>query len=101
MMNAIFALVAMGHSPDDPLTQREIRQLERFEIEEKDTIRLQPCFSPVWDTAIAMVALEEAGLPPNHPALVRATDWLLDHQVLGSGRLAGEKSGCAAGRLGL
>jgi squalene-hopene/tetraprenyl-beta-curcumene cyclase len=85
MMNAIFALVAMGHSPDDPLTQREIRQLERFEIEEKETIRLQPCFSPVWDTAIAMVALEEAGLPPNHPALVQATDWLLDHQVLGPG----------------
>jgi squalene-hopene/tetraprenyl-beta-curcumene cyclase len=85
MMNAIFALVAMGHSPDDPLTQREIRQLERFEIEEQDTIRLQPCFSPAWDTAIAMVALEEAGLPPNHPALIRAADWLLDHQVLGPG----------------
>jgi squalene-hopene/tetraprenyl-beta-curcumene cyclase len=85
MMNAIFALVAMGHSPDDPLTRREIRQLERFEIEEKDTIRLQPCFSPVWDTAIAMVALEEAGLPANHPALVQAADWLLDHQVLGGG----------------
>ena len=85
MMNAIFALVAMGHSPDDPLTQREIRQLERFEIEEQDTIRLQPCLSPVWDTAIAMVALEEAGLPPSHPALVRAADWLLDHQVLGPG----------------
>jgi squalene-hopene/tetraprenyl-beta-curcumene cyclase len=85
MMNAIFALVAMGHSPDDPLTQREIRQLERFEIEEKDTIRLQPCLSPVWDTAIAVVALEEAGLPATHPALVRAADWLLDHQVLGGG----------------
>lgn len=85
MMNAVFALVAMGHSPDDPLTQREIRQLERFEIEETETIRLQPCFSPVWDTAIAMVALEEAGVPANHPALVRAADWLLDHQVLGPG----------------
>jgi len=85
MMNAIFALVAMGHSPDDPLTQREIAQLERFEIEDRDTIRLQPCFSPVWDTAVAMVALEEAGVPPNHPALVWAADWLLDHQVLGPG----------------
>jgi squalene-hopene/tetraprenyl-beta-curcumene cyclase len=85
MMNGIFALVAMGHSPDDPLTAREIRQLERFEIEEKDTIRLQPCVSPVWDTAIAMVGLAEAGLPPNHPALVRAADWLLANQVLGPG----------------
>jgi squalene-hopene/tetraprenyl-beta-curcumene cyclase len=32
-----------------------------------------------------MVALEEAGLPPDHPALVRAAEWLLDHQVLGGG----------------
>ena len=85
MMNSVFALVAMGHSPDDPLTAREIRQLERFEIEEKDTIRLQPCVSPVWDTAIAMVALEEAGLPADHPALVRATNWLLAQQVVGPG----------------
>ena len=72
MMNAIFALVALGHSPDDPLTAREIGELARFEIEEDDTIRVQPCVSPVWDTAIAMVALEEAGLPPDHPALVEA-----------------------------
>lgn len=85
MMNAIFALVALGHGPDDPLTAREIRELARFEIEDGDTIRLQPCFSPVWDTAIAMVALEEAGMPANDPALVKAAEWVLDHQVLGPG----------------
>jgi squalene-hopene/tetraprenyl-beta-curcumene cyclase len=62
MMNAVFALKALGYSPDDPLTAREIGQLARYEIEDSDTIRLQPCISPVWDTAIAMVALEEAGL---------------------------------------
>ncbi len=85
MMNAVFALVALGHAPDDPLTAREIGQLGRFEIEEDDTIRVQPCTSPVWDTAIAMVALEESGLPPDHPALIRAARWLLDKQVLGPG----------------
>jgi squalene-hopene/tetraprenyl-beta-curcumene cyclase len=85
MMNAIFALVALGYSPDDPLTAREIGQLARYEIEDNETIRLQPCISPVWDTAIAMVALEEAGLPAGHPALVRAAEWLLKNQVLGSG----------------
>jgi squalene-hopene/tetraprenyl-beta-curcumene cyclase len=85
MMNAIFALMALGHSPDDPLTAREIMQLAKYEIEDQDTIRVQPCISPVWDTAIAMVALEEAGLPADHPALVTAAEWLLDHQVLGGG----------------
>src|SRR6266849_2561639 len=85
MMNAIFALVALGHSPDDPLTARELGEFSRFEIEEGDTIRMQPCVPPVWDTCIAMVALEEAGLPPDHPALVKAAQWLLSKQVLGPG----------------
>jgi squalene-hopene/tetraprenyl-beta-curcumene cyclase len=85
MMNSIFALMALGHGPDDPLTAREIREFARFEIEEGDTIRLQPCVSPVWDTCIAMVALEEAGIAPDHPALVKAAEWLLSKQVLGPG----------------
>src|SRR5204863_5010350 len=85
MMNSIFALMALGHGPDDPLTWREIKEFSRFEIEEGDTIRMQPCVSPVWDTCIAMVALEEAGLPADHPALVKAADWMLSKQILGSG----------------
>jgi len=85
MMNSIFALMALGHGPDDPLTAREIREFSRFEIEEGDTIRMQPCVSPVWDTCIAMVSLEEAGVPADHPALVKAADWILSKQVLGAG----------------
>jgi len=85
MMNSIFALMAVGYGPDDPLTLREIKEFSRFEIEEQDTIRMQPCVSPVWDTCIAMVALEEAGLPSDHPALVKAAEWLLSKQVLGRG----------------
>jgi squalene-hopene/tetraprenyl-beta-curcumene cyclase len=85
MMNSIFALMALGHGPDDPLTWREIREFSKFEIEEDDTIRLQPCVSPVWDSCIAMVALEEAGVEPDHPALVKAADWILSKQILGSG----------------
>jgi squalene-hopene/tetraprenyl-beta-curcumene cyclase len=85
MMNSIFALMALGHGPDDPLTAREIREFARFEIEEGDTIRLQPCVSPVWDTCIAMVALEEAGVPADHPALVKSAEWILSKQVLGPG----------------
>jgi len=85
MMNSIFALVALGHGPDDPLTWREINEFSRFEIEEEDAIRLQPCVSPIWDTCIAMVALEEAGVEPDHPSLVKAADWILSKQILGGG----------------
>ena len=72
MMNSIFALLALGGDTTDPLVAREIRFLERYEIEEKGTIRVQPCISPVWDTAIAMVSLEEAGLDPGAPVAGRS-----------------------------
>ena len=85
MMNAVFALRALGYSLEDPITAREFSHLADFEIEESDTLRLQPCLSPVWDTAIAMAALEEAGLPPEHPALARSATWLMQKQILGSG----------------
>jgi len=85
MMNSVFALLALGYSPDDPVAAREIAQLANLEIEDADTLRVQPCVSPVWDTAIAMVALQEAGLPPDHRALVKAASWLLDRQIVGWG----------------
>jgi squalene-hopene/tetraprenyl-beta-curcumene cyclase len=85
MVNSIFALRALGYCADDPLTAREIGHLARHEIEEGDTLRVQPCVSPVWDTAVTMFSLQEAGLPPDHPALVKAATWLLDRQVLRGG----------------
>ncbi|HEY2108643.1 MAG TPA: squalene--hopene cyclase [Candidatus Acidoferrales bacterium] len=87
MMNSIFALLAESRDVDDPLVHREIKFLERYEVEDERgrTIRVQPCISPVWDTAIAMVSLEEAGLDPSHPALVAAERWVLKNQILGPG----------------
>lgn len=85
MVNAVFALLALGYPPDHPLTARECGFLRDFEIEEGDTIRLQPCLPPVWDTCVTMVSLAEAGLAANHPALVKSARWLLKNQVLGSG----------------
>lgn len=85
MMNSIFALLAEGLDTDDPLVNREIQFLAGYEIEENDTVRVQPCISPVWDTAIAMVSLEEAGLDPAHPSLVAAERWIVGNQILGPG----------------
>lgn len=85
MLNAILALVALGFPPDHPLTARERDYLSEFEIEEEDSIRLQPCLPPVWDTCIAMASLAEAGLPAAHPALVSSAQWLLENQVVGPG----------------
>jgi squalene-hopene/tetraprenyl-beta-curcumene cyclase len=85
MMNSVYAMLAQGSDMGDPLVTREMSFLERYEIEDEDTVHVQPCISPVWDTAIAMVSMEEAGLEPSHPALVKAAQWLIENQVLSGG----------------
>jgi squalene-hopene/tetraprenyl-beta-curcumene cyclase len=57
------------------------KQLEELMIEEDDSIRLQPCFSPVWDTALSLIALSDAGVAGWRPAMDRAARWLLDREV--------------------
>ena len=56
-----------------------------FAIEDEETFHLQSCLSPVWDTGLAMMALEDAGVDADHPALVRAGRWLLDEQIFAGG----------------
>ncbi|MGA8036464.1 MAG: squalene--hopene cyclase, partial [Candidatus Acidiferrales bacterium] len=85
MMNSIFALLAEGLDANDPLVAREVKFLESYEIDENNTLRVQPCISPVWDTAIAMVSLAEAGVDPSHPSLVAAERWVVSNQILGPG----------------
>jgi len=81
IINSIIALRCLGYDNDHPLTRSQIHELEKLEIEEGDTLRVQPCFSPVWDTSYVMHALIESGMENNHPALLKACDWLLDKEV--------------------
>jgi squalene-hopene/tetraprenyl-beta-curcumene cyclase len=85
MMNAIIALRCLGYSVDDPQFIRALDEFEALGIEEKDTFRMQPCKSPVWDTAYALFALGEAGVARTEPRMVAAADWLLKKQVTHSG----------------
>lgn len=85
MMNCIIALDCLGYDRHDSLLARELAQFWRLAIEEKETMRMQPCFSPVWDTALAMFAAAESGLDPAHPVQCRAAEWLISRQVLRPG----------------
>jgi squalene-hopene/tetraprenyl-beta-curcumene cyclase len=62
-----------------------LQAVDRFAIETADAYRIQPCVSPVWDTALVMRSLVDSGLAPDHPALVRGGEWLLDQQILDYG----------------
>ena len=77
----IVILKAQGHADDSPLVQSQLEELEKLSIREGDTLRLEPCRSPVWDTAIATIALREAGVPASHPALQRSVQWLLGREA--------------------
>ena len=47
-------------------------------VDDGRTLFFQPCFSPVWDTAIAAYALGEAGYDS---PLRKAADWLLSREI--------------------
>jgi squalene-hopene/tetraprenyl-beta-curcumene cyclase len=81
MMNAIIALRCLGYSLDDPQVIRAMDEFEKLGVEEEDTFRMQPCMSPVWDTAYALFALAESGVPADDPRLVKCADWILQKQV--------------------
>jgi squalene-hopene/tetraprenyl-beta-curcumene cyclase len=98
----VYSLIALrlnGYALEHPLMRRGIEGLDRFMVEEQGdgvsggllqlgesvapagSRRLEACQSPVWDTALSVVALSDAGLPGGHPALARARDWLLGAEV--------------------
>jgi squalene-hopene/tetraprenyl-beta-curcumene cyclase len=78
---SVVALKCLGHSDDSPLVQAALHELEKLSIPEGETLRLEPCKSPVWDTAIATIALRDAGVPAEAPSLRRAVEWLLSKEV--------------------
>ncbi len=79
MMYAIMALDVLGYAEDHPLRQEAVRQFEGLIVNDGERFFIQPCFSPVWDTAIAMYALAQAGIAGD--SLRRGADWLLSKEV--------------------
>src|SRR6516164_934338 len=85
IMNSIIALRCLGYSLDDPQVIRAMDEFEKLGIEEETTFRMQPCMSPVWDTAYAIFALAESGVPATDQRLVQPSEWMLRKQVTRKG----------------
>jgi squalene-hopene/tetraprenyl-beta-curcumene cyclase len=81
MANSVLALRLLGYPDDHPLILGQLKEIEALVIEHDDEVSVQPCPSPVWDTSLAVNALVESDLAPDHPALVRAVEWMLTKQV--------------------
>ncbi len=82
MANALVMYRCLGVPDDDPRVRTAWGALEGLVAERGDEVLVQPCLSPVWDTALAAHALLETGTPDAAQASVRAMGWLLPRQVL-------------------
>jgi squalene-hopene/tetraprenyl-beta-curcumene cyclase len=81
----VYSLIALhlrGYPLDHPVMRAGFEGLDGFTIDDERGRRVEACQSPVWDTALATVALGDAGVPPDDPMLVTAADWLLAEQVV-------------------
>lgn len=81
MVNAYEALAALGYGPDHPYRVQTRAALRRLIVVEADAAWCQPCVSPVWDTALSVLALQEVGDTVSARAADRALDWLVTRQL--------------------
>jgi squalene-hopene/tetraprenyl-beta-curcumene cyclase len=86
---SLLALHLLGYELDHPVIRRGLDGLDRFTVWEQTpdgpVRRLEACQSPVWDTVLAIVALSDAGLPGDHPALASSARWVLSEEIRGPG----------------
>ncbi|MDX6228909.1 MAG: squalene-hopene/tetraprenyl-beta-curcumene cyclase [Frankiales bacterium] len=86
---SVLALHLLGYPLDHPSVRAGITGLEGFVVREQtpDGIvrRLEACQSPVWDTALALTALLDAGVPAEDPMVARAADWLVAEEITVTG----------------
>ncbi|MEU6527481.1 squalene--hopene cyclase [Streptomyces sp. NPDC046924] len=95
---SIIALHLLGYDLNHPVMRAGLRSLDRFAVWREDGARMiEACQSPVWDTCLATIALADAGLPADHPQLVRAADWMLGEQVVRPGDWSVRRPGLPPG----
>ncbi|WP_069812316.1 squalene--hopene cyclase [Streptomyces sp. TP-A0874] len=98
---AVYSLIALhllGYDLEHPVLSAGLKSLDQFAVWREDGSRMiEACQSPVWDTCLSTVALADAGLPADHPALVRAADWMLGEQVVRPGDWSVRRPGLTPG----
>jgi squalene-hopene/tetraprenyl-beta-curcumene cyclase len=82
MVNALEAMVVLGYPKDHPQRVAAKRALQNLLVVGPSSAYCQPCVSPIWDTALACLAMQEAGDEPARAAADRALDWLQSKQLL-------------------
>ena len=82
MLNGVLALRLAGHALDSGPVQRGLEAIERFAILDGEGFRIEACQSPVWDSALSLIGLADAGHDGKDPRLAAARDWIARKQIL-------------------
>lgn len=85
MLNSLLAFHVLGYPVTHDVVRKGLEAIDRFGIETDDEFHIQPCVSPVWDTGLMLIGLLDTGMPADHPALVKAGEWLISKQILRKG----------------
>ena len=85
MLNSLLALKCLNYKADDPIIYRGLKAVDNFVIETDNSYWVQPCVSPVWDTAWAIRALIDSSMVPDDPVIIKAGEWLIDKQIIDYG----------------
>ena len=81
LVYSIIALHLQGYALDHPVMRAALAGMDDFILDDSRGRRVEACQSPVWDTALAVVALVDAGVAPDDPAIASAAQWLLAEEV--------------------
>lgn len=82
---SLMALHCQGYALTHPVMRAALKGLDTFTIRDERGRHLEACQSPVWDTALAVVALRDAGVPTDDPRVVAAAQWLVDEEITVNG----------------
>jgi len=98
MVNALEAMAVLGYAGDDPRRLAAKRALQRLVVVNGSQAYCQPCVSPVWDSALACLAMQETGGDSALAASTHALEWLEPLQLLDSdGDWRARRPGLAGG----
>jgi len=97
MVYSTIALSLQGYALDHPVMAAAMSGMDTFTLEDDKGRRVEACQSPIWDTALAMIALVDAGTPADDPALKAAREWLVDNEVTVVGDWAVQRPSLAPG----
>jgi len=85
MVNVYESLIVLGHDKNSAVVKQARKAIDNLLIHEDDKSYCQPCFSPVWDTALACQTLIETQEDDVHDETTTkikdGLNWLKDRQL--------------------